>query len=188
MKYLSIYKDFISEQTATNVESETEAPMTVGKSFSIQDMQNKMKEYNTQKNKIRSVFANDKLEDNEIPNLLKDYLKDKNAQKFVFENEFSQLEADLCNISRQIRKNELSSKNLDKDLEQERGQVSVLEPNSKETSKMAASSIQREKEDLKKKIQNLKELALQKEQAKNKILSDYEDRILNLKKDLTTNK
>ena len=39
--------------------------------------------------KIRSVFSNDKIEDIEIPNLLKDYLKDKDVNKFVFENENS---------------------------------------------------------------------------------------------------
>ena len=165
MKYLNIYKDFIKEQAAqavtTNPPSTTQNgtegdAMSVSKQYNVQDLQKTMKDYETQKSRIRSVFSNDKLQDNEIPNLLRDFLKDKNVGKFLFDNEFSQLEADVCNLSRQIRKKELSMKNLEEDIKNERGGVSVLEPSSKENSKENVSQIQKDQESVRKEIQNLK--------------------------------
>ncbi len=151
-------------------------------------MQNKIKEFESQIVKIRSVFQNDKINDSEIPNLLKDYLKDKDVNKFVFENEFSQLEADICNLSRKIRQKELKLTNLSKDLEAERGNVTPLDKDSKGMNQQAMSSIKQNQDSAKSELVDLKQQLLQKEESKNKVLKDFENKILNLKKEVTLNK
>lgn len=181
MRHITVFKDFIKEQNTSDV-------MSVSKEFNIVDMQKKIKDFNTQKVKIRSVFSNDKIEDIEIPNLLKDYLKDKDVNKFVFENEFSQLEADICNLSRKIRQKELKLTNLSKDLESERGNLSPLDKDSKEMNQKAMSSIKQNQDNSKTELEDLKKQLLQKEENKNKVLSDYEDKIQNLKKEVTITK
>ena len=79
-------------------------------------------------------------------------------------------------------------KNLEEDIKNERGGVSVLEPSSKENSKENVSQIQKDQESVRKEIQNLKELLLQKEENKKRVLSDFEDKIQNLKKEVVMNK
>jgi predicted nucleic acid-binding Zn-ribbon protein len=181
MKYILEYKSFVIEQNTQDV-------MAVSKQYNIKDMQNKIKEFESQIVKIRSVFQNDKINDSEIPNLLKDYLKDKDVNKFVFENEFSQLEADICNLSRKIRQKELKLTNLSKDLEAERGNVTPLDKDSKGMNQQAMSSIKQNQDSAKSELVDLKQQLLQKEESKNKVLKDFENKILNLKKEVTLNK
>lgn len=176
MKYILIFEDFIIEQVETD-------SMLTSKSYNIEDMKKKMKEYETQKNKIRTVFLNDKLKDSEIPNQLKDLLKNKDPNKFVFSNEFSQMEADVCNISRQIRQKENYIKSLPTKPEVE---TSPLNPQSKEINKMLVSRTKNEQQDFQKEISSLKEMLLKKEEVKNKFISDFEKKISNLKKEVSS--
>jgi len=177
MKFITGYKEFVVEQI---VESPPNRQMNISKSFQLQEMTKRIKDYEKQRSKIRSVFSDDRLSDDDIPNRLRDFLKDKNEQKFVFENEFSQLEADICNLSRQIRKKELSLKNLEADKQKKIKSSS----NNLDDSKNSIEGIQKDQDEIKKSIQILQQQIIKKEANKNKIISEFEKKIEDMKKEL----
>ncbi len=179
MKFISLYRDFILEQTSNEVD-----PMVASRSFNKKDLQDKIKEYQNQITKVRTVFSNDKLSDVDIPNQLKDFLKDKDTKKFVFDNELTQLEVDVCNISRQLRKKELELNKLKQDVKTQRTNISPLEPQSKENSEENITKIQTDQSNIQKELQRLRELLLKKEKNKNDVVRDYEEKLKNIEKEI----
>lgn len=187
MKYLNLFQDYVLEQNINNLEGEQSTdPMSVSKNFNLQELQKKMKEYQSQIGKVKTVFLNDKLPDEKIADQLREYLKNKDVRKFVFNNEFTQLEADVCNLARQIRKKEMELGDFEKGIKSTK--TSPLEPDTENITRENISKMKSDKEAVSKELQRLRELLVKKEQTKNEVLGDFEEKIKNLKKEILTNK
>ena len=187
MKYLNFFKEYLLEQNTNTVENEQPTdPMSVSKNFNLKDLQNKMKEYQSQIGKVKTVFLNDKLPDEKIADQLREYLKNKDVKKFVFNNEFTQLEADICNLARQVRKKEMELGDFDKQIKSTK--TSPLEPDTENITRENISKMKSDKESVSKDLQRLRELLVTKEKTKNEVLDDFDEKIKNLRKEILTNK
>ena len=187
MKYLNLFEDYLKEQNVvSDDEQQSSDPMSVSKNFNFQDLQKKLKEYQSQVTKVKTVFLNDKLPDEKIAEQLREYLKNKDVKKFVFNNELTQLEADVCNLARQIRKKEIDLQDYTKQMKTT--QTSPLEPDMKDINKENISQMRSDQQSVSKELQRLRELLVTKEKTKNEVLDDFEEKIKNLQKEIRSNK
>lgn len=187
MKHIKFFMDYLTEQFQQEIGvGVPNNPMSVGNVNNLKDLEKKLKDYNSQKNKIRNIFLNDKLSDDQVSQQLRDFLKNKDVNKFVFENDFSQLEADVCNMARQIRKKEDRIKKLEDDLKSKNKTPSPLEISSRTFREDMADNSEKEKTLLNKELRELQLSIDRKEKLKNKTLAEFNKKIQNMKKELLT--
>ena len=115
-------------------------------------------------------------------------MKNKDINKFVFENDFSQLEADVCNLNRQIRKKELELKNLEEDSKNLKSNISPLQPMSKERAKESSTNNANKQLEIKNSLSDLRKLLFTKSKYKDDVLKDFEKRITNVNNEIRLNK
>ncbi len=176
MKFIYPYKLFIGEQ----ITDETDESL---KRNRVQDLDKKVKEYNSKQGEITTFFENPKLTSELREKELKKYLDPRG----VFKNDLLKIWWDICNLTHEVKMKEQKISSVESDIQKKQSQSKSSDVDTKLNYNQIITNLKDISQSHTKDVSDLREKILKLNNEIKEKVQEYKDFSLKTKKELQSN-